>query len=678
MNKREVYRTANIGRLRTVGLFVVAVVLVAGITVPATAGQLIAHNTPAYVTSAKNLGAEDATKTMEVTIWLKSHNQAEMDQLAKELYDKTSPVYHQWLKSADIAARFAPTAAEAKTVQNFFEAHNLKVVNVGANNFFVRARGTVGAVQAAFHVQLNNYEVNGEVLRANDRDPSVDEATAALAHSVAGLDTGHYTHPLAQRYVAKGVSAPKVSKAEFFSTDCFTGVTTEKYASTPGKLPVGTYTGNAYFTNSNNPGCAYTPQEIYTAYNLNGLYAEGYNGAGQTIAIIDWCGSPTTVSDGNIFNKKFGLPLFTSSNFTTIYTPTPSSCAGPDPEINIDTQWAHAIAPGANIDLVVPPSASFQDVDQGLFYAVNYYLGNVVSGSYGAPESLVSATILEQESLIVEIGAIEGVSCQFATGDDGDYTNYGIPPTVSTPADSPYATAVGGVSLALTSSNTISWQAGWGTNLTYLTEPGFIFDPPFALGFYFGSGGGESGFFAAPPFQSGLGAAGRELPDISWLADPYTGGVIALSEPGETISYYAYGGTSLATPMISGLWAIANEEAGVPLGQAAQYVYTLPSEDIFDVTPVTSNTNVTASIKQSSTVTDSYTADEVIGLSGSYYDGLWNYPFFPGNDFLLVVSFGTDSSLTTGPGWDNVTGVGTPNGQNFADYFGGGAASNRK
>ncbi len=685
MNKREVYRTANTGRLRTVGLFVVAVVLVAGVTLPATAGQLIAHNTPAYVTSAKNLGAADASATMDVTIWLNPHNRAEMDQLAKDLYDRTSPVYRQWLKTRDVAARFAPTAAEAKTVQNFFESHNLKVVNVGPNNFFVRARGTVGDVQTAFHVQLNNYELRGEVLRANDRDPSVDEGTAALVHSVAGLDTGHYTHPLAQRPVLSGTSAPKISTGGFFSTNCFDGTTTEKQASTGGTLPEGKYTGNNYFTNYTNPGCAYTPPEIYTAYNLNGLYAEGYNGAGQTIAIIDWCGSVTAESDGNVFNKKFGLPLFTSSNFTTIYTPTASSCEGPDPEINIDTQWAHAIAPGANIDLVVPPSASFQDVDQGFFYAVNYALGNSISGSYGAPESEVASSILNTENLIAEIASITGISAQFATGDYGDYTDFGIPPTVSTPADSPYATGVGGVSLALTPSNTISWQSGWGTNETLLAEEGLIFDPPLAFGFDFGSGGGASGFFASPSYQSGLGSSWRELPDISWLADPFTGGVIAFSEPGESVSYFAYGGTSLATPMISGLWAIANEEAGFPLGQASQYVYTMPSSTIFDVTPLNSTTNVIASIKQSSTLTDSYDADAVMGgyAGTTLYSGLWNYPDY--NNIVLAISFGTDcttaygfgvvtecnssSALQTAVGWDNVTGVGTPNGQAFADWF---------
>jgi len=96
-----------------------------------------------------------------------------------------------------------------------------------------------------------------------------------------------------------------------------------------------------------------------TAYNLTGLYAEGFDGSGQTIAIIDWCGSLTITDDANAFSAQFGLPQLTSSNFNIIYTPTQSLCQATDQvEINIDVEWAHAIAPGANINLIVPPSAS--------------------------------------------------------------------------------------------------------------------------------------------------------------------------------------------------------------------------------------------------------------------------------------------------------------------------------
>jgi subtilase family serine protease len=655
---------------RIAGLFVVALTLIACVLPAAAAnGGIIHNNTPSYVSSAKFLGAEDPNKTIEVSIWLNPHNKAGLDQLYHDLYDKNSPVYRQWLKSADIALHFAPTAAEAKTVQEFFESHNLKVVSIGPKNFYVRARGTVGDIQSAFHVQLNNYELNGETIRSNDRDPYVDGDAAALVHSIAGLDSGHYTHPLVQRNTFKNGKALPESKVTagsntFFTNVCFPGTTTQSYT-TGGTFPKATYSGNAYGTSSTQPGCGYTPAEIQTAYGLTGLYNSGYNGAGQTVVIVDWCGSLTIRADANVFSKKFGLPALTTSNFSIIPTGL-SQCASPDPEINLDVEWSHAVAPGANIDLVVPPSASFQDTDQAVFYAINNGLGNVISNSYGAPEAFVAPSYLNTQNLISELAAISGVSANFATGDEGDDSPYGVI-TVSAPADSPYSTGVGGVSVALTSENAISWQSAWGTDLTYLDGEGYIYDPPFALGFDFGGGGGASGYYAAPSYQASLDNSWRQLPDVSWLADPYTGAVIALSEPGETVSYYVYGGTSLATPMFSGLWAIANQAAMTPLGQAAPYLYSLPSDAIYDILPINSNTNVTATVETSRTSSTSFTADEVMGLTGSFYSGIWDY-FFSSN-FVLAVSFGTDSSLAAAPGWDNATGVGVPNPPAFINNF---------
>jgi len=132
-----------------------------------------------------------------------------------------------------------------------------------------------------------------------------------------------------------------------------------------------------------------------------------------------------------------------------------------------------------------------------------------------------------------------------------------------------------------------------------------------------------------------------------------------------------YGGTSLATPMFSALWAIANQEAraggGTALGQAAPYLYSVPAETVYDIVPLTSKTNVTGSI-QDSNGTTKYTAAQLAGVSaGKFVSALWDY--YPLEDTAVVISFGTDSSLKTAKGWDNVTGVGTPNAQAFADFF---------
>jgi subtilase family serine protease len=662
-------------------------------------GKIVTSSTPGYVATAKNLGAEDSAKIIEVSIWLQLHNRSQFDALTQSLYDRSSPNYHHWLKPSDIAARFAPTAQEVKTVQQFFVAHNLTVVKTGPNNFYVRARGTVGDVEKAFQVQLNNYQVGNKTIRANAGDPYIEGAAGPLVRAVSGLDTAEFEHPLMAKPTSIGGSKSAaaqaaVSNSDFFSQQCFTGTETESFSTNAdGELPIGTYSGNKLnLQSATSPGCGYTPSSIQTAYNLTGLYNEGYDGTGQTIAILDWCGSLTIQSDANAFSTKFGLPQLTSSNFAITYT-APSECMAYDQvEINLDVEWAHAVAPGANINLVVPPSASFQDVDEAEFDVANYRLGNVLSGSFGSPEALTAATELDTENLISEIGAVVGISFNFASGDDGnfEFVDDVFLPTVSAPADSPWSTAVGGVTLALNSDNSIAWQAGWGNNVNVVAAEGVVADPPVGE-FYAGSGGGPSncvtkhtefrrpictGGFLKPSYQKGfVPGKYRQLPDVSWLADPFTGAVILISIPDQLPAqvFQVVGGTSLGTPMFSALWAIANQEAlaggGTELGQAAPYLYTLPAGTISDIVPVTSEANVTGSIKDSQG-TKKYSAARLAGATPTehlFVSALWD--IFTDEYTAAVVSFGTDPGLTIAPGWDNVTGVGTPNAQAFADFF---------
>jgi len=693
--KEAVHSPVSPRRWQTVGLSVLVATLIVAAAPPASAaGKFIVHNTPRYVATAKNLGTANPSQAMEVSIWLNPHDRAGMDKLASQLYDRTSPNYRHFLNRAQFAARFAPTAGEAKTVQEFLEARNLKVVKVGPDNMFVRARGTVSDVQNAFHVILNNYQVNGKTVRANDRDPYVDGAAAAFVRSVSGLDTGKFEHPLATRSVtlpnqtkpaASARNAASRPDSLGYSNICFDGTVKRQYSNNnDGSQPVATYRGNHLnLFGLSTPGCGYTPPMIQTAYNLTGLYAEGYDGSGQTIGIIDWCGSSTIQNDANVFSAQFGLPALTSSNFAITNIPFASTCEAADQvEINIDVEWAHAVAPGANINLIVPPDAFFQDIDEAEYIAIDSGLANVLSGSYGAEEIFVPATELQNGNLLSEIGAVLGISTNFSTGDDGDFTfGLGFTPSVSYPADSPFATGIGGVTLALNADNSIAWQAGWGNNETLLAEEGFVADPPLAFGFDGGSGGGPSSCatqdssgnclagFPKPSYQKGVPGKYRQLPDISWLADPFTGAVIAITVPGEVPSlvWQVWGGTSVACPMFSALWAIANQEAGSPLGQAAPYVYSMPAGTIADIVPVSSKTNVSASIVDSNGTTK-YTPAEVGGVSGqAFYSAIWDYASL--QDTALVLTFGTDSGLRTHVGWDNVTGVGVPNAKAFADAF---------
>jgi len=658
-------------------------------------GLTIANNRPRFTAAAQNMGPVDPAGQMEVSIWLKPHNQADLDATAKDLYDPKSPNYRHWLTRAEFATRYAPTAAEAQTVREFLSANGLATVTTGPNNFYVRARGTAAAVSAAFRVSLNNYQIDGKLIRGNAEDPFIAGAAAPLVASVSGLDNMEYAHPISAQTTIPSIpmtllppASPKAGARKTlgsvapppsgagtslaFNSRCFFGQTAQTFTST-GTLPTASYAGNEYTPVST--GCGYTPDNVRAAYNLNGLYAEGFDGTGQTIVILDWCGSPNITSDANAFSSQFGLPQLTSANFNIIYTPTPSTCEAPSPEINMDVEWAHAIAPGAKIDLVVPPSASFQDIDQGLFYAVNYQLGNIISGSYGSEEVFTPPTVLLTQEFITETAAVLGIAANFSSGDAGDFTNdmpFAFPSSVNTPAASPYATAVGGVSVALNADNSLAWQWGWGTNENILAQQGKVTDPPAGTGFFnFGSGGGPSNFFIKPAFQSKLPGTSRQLPDISWIGDPFTGVYVAISDTASSpqLQYQVYAGTSLACPMFSALWAIANQAAGTALGQAAPYLYTMPASTITDILPIGFKSDVTGTVQDSAGKT-TYTANQLAApLEGTsaYVSALWDYPLLPNTAVLLT--FGTDTGLTVTKGWDNVTGNGVPNAKAFADYF---------
>ena len=646
-------------------------------------GQFIENNTPSFVRTATKIGPADPSQTIEITVWLNVHNRQNLDAVTKDLYNPASSHYRDWLSFSQIEANYGPTAQEANAVKKFLTAHDLSILQADPHHFFVRAQGTIAHVSSAFRVKLSNFNVNGKVIRANSTNPYIDSAAVApFVHLVSGLSNQQSeivpiqrSTPSASTSSVKAAAAARSasSPSNFFSSNCFSAPTTDVLTMNGG-LPAATFTGNLYGGTSIG-GCGYTPAEIRAAYGLPALYNEGYDGKGQTIVIFEICNTATIQSDANAFSAQFGLPALTSTNFSVIGYPVASPCDYVSVEESLDVEWAHAVAPGANIVVLVTPnittdSGFAQDIDIALLYAVSNHLGNVISFSYGLPELFFAPADLDQTNLLTQIAAISGVSADFSSGDSGDYTEYGFPATVEYPADTQYGTAVGGISLALNGSNEIKWQSGWGTNINLLDDQGLVSDPPLGS-FYAGSGGGPSAFFSKPGFQHKLPGSFRLLPDISWIGDPFTGVVVAQSYNNvyPPLEWFPIGGTSVACPMFSALWAIANQEAGTPLGQAARYVYSMPSSTITDIVPVGSSTNVTGTITDASGIT-SYSASALAEpLDGTtvFYDALWNIPL--NLNTVELVTFGTDTNLQTAPGWDDVTGLGVPKPKAFADFF---------
>jgi subtilase family serine protease len=651
----------------------------------ASNGQYIANNTPAFVTTAEKLGATDPALTIQVSVWLNLHNRDELDALAKELYEPTSSEYRHWLKGAQVAARYAPTATDAQVVKAFLESRDLTVSGIGPHNFYVRASGTVAQIEKAFAVRINDYTVAGKTVRANSADPYVEGPAAALIQAVSGFDDDAFQSPGMVRPNIVPGSAPSgqlataaVDPAAFgFQSQCFPGTVTV-HESTSGGYPKATYTGNEYIGNGG--GCAYTPADIRAAYNLNSLYTEGYDGTGQTIVLVEACGSPTVLSDANAFAERFGLPRLTPSNFSVI-SMGPSQCAGFEPNIQADVEWAHAVAPGAALALIFAVSSDPEDVDEAMFYAVDHGLGNTICDDNELSETSVPQTEAEKENLISEIAAVEGISANYPGGVAGGVLRAGSPVVV--PADGPYGTGIGGITLALGADHSIAFETGWEDHVSEVLSQGTIFDPsivPVPGGYIYGGRGGRSAFFPKPSFQHpAVSGTQRGIPDFSWVADPYTGLITVATtfsqEPPQ--SWFAFGGTGVATSMFSALWAIANQKAGVALGQAAPYLYSLPAAAFTDIVPYSSPNDVVATVQETSASSTRFSAAQTLALPpftalfGAFYSALWQNPSGEENT-ALVLSFGEDFTMKTAAGWDEVTGMGAPlDAKIFVDWIGG-------
>jgi subtilase family serine protease len=393
-------------------------------------------------------------------------------------------------------------------------------------------------------------------------------------------------------------------------------------------------------------------------YGLPGVYAKGITGKGQTIVLIDAYGSPTIASDLATFSANYGLaqPSFTGLR---VYRPAPVTGSNTSwaEETTLDTEWAHAIAPGANIAIVEAVGQKDSELQTALDYAVRHKLGTIISCSFGGPESEATPATLNKWNQILEMAAAQGIAVQIASGDSGDYAAELGYTDVSAPADSPYATAVGGTSMAYLPDNSTLVQTGWGTNVTALEVGGKLLDPTKNSAFYYGSGGGSSKFFAKPAYQAQLAGTKRLLPDVSALADPFTGAEVLYTQRGQP-EYFVVGGTSLAAPLFSAMYALLAQSTGETLGQAAPYV-AAGSPLLVDVTAPSTADNPTGELTTSAGTTRYSTTDlsqPEAGTTG-FAALLWKVSA----EDLYNVSFGTDTSLEVTPGWDNVTGFGTLN-----------------
>jgi subtilase family serine protease len=664
------------------GLAITAVISLLAVGGSSAHAQVAATNVPAGIQFSQDLGLADPSVEINITVHLKLNDKAAFDKAVDALQDPASPTFHEWMTNADLR-KYAPAESQRQAVRKELESHGLTILSTDPIGFTIRAHGTIANVESAFNTEIHQFQYNGKVFRANVRNARLSGEAGNYVSSVAGLES-HPVRPLYARALDPRTLKPyapvPLSKlgagsniAAQSTTDCLTAPATYtlEYG---GVLPEGVYTGTVY--DLNGLPCVYLPQQLQTTYGLNAVYEAGWNGAGQTIVLVEGYGYPTIEKDANAFFKLMGLPLLNKSNFSIVYpqgkpaNPNEGILTGWNIEIALDVQSSHSIAPGANIIVVATNGQDSEDFQNSIAYVANNHLGNSISNSYEEDLDLIAGP-LEQTSWdeAIEVATAQGISVNFSTGDGGDNglgTPLGAP---GVPSVAPHATAVGGTSILNDVSHPGSTiTTSWGDTLTFLASSGVVSDPPQAYGLYGGGGGGESVFWPKPSWQASLPGKGRQTPDVSALADPFTGVAIVVTSDGEQELEYGWGGTSLASPIFTAFWAIASEKAGHPLGQAAPKIAALPYGGVQDVLPKTDSTsnNVTGSITDESGTT-TYSASDLFGglLYGNkgFTSAIW--PEDAGD--VLDFGFGLDSSLTVKHGWDNATGWGTPNGLTFID-----------
>jgi subtilase family serine protease len=390
---------------------------------------------------------------------------------------------------------------------------------------------------------------------------------------------------------------------------------------------------------ANNLAC-YTPDDVRAAYDLPALYARGATGKGVTIMIVDAFGSPTIKADLAAFDQQFGYPA--PPKFTVIapvgaipkFNPKNNDMVGWAGETTLDVEYAHALAPGANILLVETPASEtegvigFPQIVAAEEYALSHYKVGVISQSFAATEETFTsyaqiaplrAAYLDAQARHVTV--LAGTGDAGATNFQNDLVSYYSRHVSAWPATDPLVTAVGGTQL-LQDGTSVTWNDTYNQTLTKVWT-GSTHPAPFA------TGGGTSEYFARPSYQNGVkGVTGtmRGVPDISMSAA--CNGAVDVYSSYTTKGWTLACGTSEAAPEFAAVVAIADQIAGRPLGLINPTLYKMYAQHAAGIVDVTSGNNTVGFYKKGAK-----SATTVKGYSA-------------GNGYDLATGIGTLDALT--------------------------------
>ena len=648
----------------------------AGPAEAATTTTRVAVDHPTWATASADKGAVPAATTVTARIYLASKDAAGMAAYAKAVSDTSSPSYGKYLSASEAAARFGPSAANTAALKAYLAGHGIAVTSTTTH--YLDISGSAAQVQAAFSTRLDNYSTSTGTHHAPVSDLTLPTSAAAGVLSVVGLDgvtntaarpdsisvaksTGEGSSTVGKSTPATGVPEPCSTYWDQYTATGFPAGYTAKTPTAP---------------------CSYYPSQLRDAY---GVTQTGLTGKGATIAIVDAFGSSTMLADANQYATNHGDKAFRAGQYTEYVTPANwdnvAACGGAAnwaPEEALDVEMAHGYAPNADVVYVGANSCSDADLLAAWQLIVDNHLADIVSNSWGeimhGPAGYFDTSIIAPYEQTLEQAAIEGIGFTVSSGDCGDNSPAAAaggancdPNTTEAqtqwPASDQWVTAVGGTALAISNSTgKYKFETSMGDLRSVLSPDGTSWQP-FPGFFYFGGGGGTSEDFNQPWYQTfavpsqlshnelngtHTKAAHRVIPDVAMSGDLIASTLVGLSD-GSPYSEAGYGGTSVSSPSFAGILADAVQARhGVPLGFANPALYL--RQGLY--TDVVENPSATG-------LKNGQTLSAVLDL-GLNPDGSRKV-----RDYAL----GQDAGLTATRGFDNATGLGSPNAL-FLESFG--------
>ena len=512
--------------------------------------QLYGH-VPKAVATAPRIGALDPTTELNLTLSLPLRNNAELQELLKQLYDPRSSQYRHFLTPDQFEARFGPSEADYQALLSFAQSNHLTIDGTRSSRRLLKVSGTVGNIQKVFHVSLNQYQrPNGSLFFAPENEPSVDFDVPVL--HVGGLDNYQVPKPMLH------ASAPQAWVPHESSYRPSRGGISPKATANAGSAPSSLYWGSD-FRNAYVPGVCLT-------------------GTGQSVALVEFEG----YYDSDIlgYETLAGLSNVPVTNilidgFNGV-PPRHNADSNGVIEVSLDIEMAISMAPGLSQVRVyeVSSTAPANDADDMLDQIATDGKTtpiNQISCSWTGFGDTTSETYFEQF-------AAQGQAFFQAAGDDGAYVTGDPDTTVPSPinfSSNIEMTVVGGTELTMN-----------GLGQSYLSET--TWNAPLG-GVTYAGGGGVCSVVPIPAYQQGasmtasLTANGgstifRNIPDVSMVAD----NIFVVANKSYTsptnYSYYTVVGTSCATPLWAGFLALANQQGagrGVTVGFANPALFAI-------------------------------------------------------------------------------------------------------